>query len=65
MKIDLIFQNRRHFKSFVKWTIHPPHPPQTVGVINTILDDIDELDECGYYCLAQSKLFQKCLPGMV
>ena len=40
MKIDVIFQNRRYFKSFVKWTIHPPQlpqPPQTVGVINTIL----------------------------
>ena len=28
MKIDVIFQNRRHFKSFVKWSIHPPQLPQ-------------------------------------
>ena len=58
MKIDVIFQNRRYFKSFIKRMLHPPQlpqPPQTVGVINTILDDVDELDECGYYCLAQSK----------
>ena len=65
MKIDVILQNRDHFKSFIKMEVPPSTFHKTVGVINTILDDVDELDECGYYCLAQSKLFQKCLPGMV
>ena len=68
MKIDVILQNRDHFKKFYKMD-HPPSTASTasttIGVINTILDDVDELDECGYYCHAQSKLFQKCLPGMV
>ena len=28
MKIDVIFQNRRYFKSFIKWMLHPPQLPQ-------------------------------------
>ena len=37
MKIDVIFQNRRYFKSFIKWTIHPPQlqqPPHRFGKEN-------------------------------